>query len=88
MQLAFSNQNFNGDDRYISNGRKVLYWRKNASNQWRIVREVFQDRRFERLHFTSAELAKLGRSLESSGDQGEVGEPTAMGGSRPTQDKI
>jgi len=57
--VTFFNQDFHGDQRYTSIGRKALYWEKDASGAWSIKREVFESRRFEFLTFTDAELAML-----------------------------
>jgi ketosteroid isomerase-like protein len=57
--ISFFNQDFHGDERFSSVGRKILYWEKGADGQWYIRREVFEDRRFESVTFTDAELALL-----------------------------
>lgn len=41
--LAMMNQDFNGDDRFKSNGRKMVYLRKDSDGSWKIVREMFDD---------------------------------------------
>ena len=38
--VAIMNQNFQGDDRYSSQGRKILYWTK-SDDSWKIAHEVF-----------------------------------------------
>lgn len=53
------NQDFNGDNRFISNGRKVLYWMRDSSGQWKIVQEIFDDERFELTKFTAEQLSQL-----------------------------
>jgi ketosteroid isomerase-like protein len=60
--VSFFNQDFHGDDRYTSIGRKALYWDKTADGSWRIRRESFENRRFEFMTFTDAELALLSNS--------------------------
>lgn len=57
--VSFFNQDFHGDERFASIGRKVLYWERGADGQWSIKREIFEDRRFETVSFTDAELALL-----------------------------
>lgn len=57
--VSFFNQDFRGDDRFVSIGRKTLYWEKQASGGWRIKREIFENRRFEQVKLTAAELALL-----------------------------
>lgn len=63
--MAIMNQDFNGDDRYISKGRKILYWQRNDQGQWRIAREVFENRRIELFSFTADEIAKLSENSPS-----------------------
>jgi murein L,D-transpeptidase YafK len=60
--VSFFNQDFHGDKRFTSIGRKALYWEKDKSGQWMIKREVFENRRFEFMTFTDAELALLSDS--------------------------
>lgn len=56
--IAVMNQNFNGDNHYVSNGRKVLYWQKEAGS-WKIVRETFADVSLSKLELTEANLNNL-----------------------------
>lgn len=67
--ISFFNQDFRGDNRFVSDGRKVLYWEKADDGQWQIVREVFENRRFEFVTFTDRELALLGDKVQ--GDTAE-----------------
>ncbi len=55
--VSFFNQDFRGDQHYVSIGRKVLYWEKDSKGEWKIQREVFENRRFEQLSLSDAELA-------------------------------
>lgn len=57
--VSFFNQDFHGDERFASIGRKILYWERGEDGQWSIKREIFEDRRFETVSFTDAELALL-----------------------------
>ena len=41
--LVMMNQEFNGDERFKSQGRKMVYLRKNPDGAWKIVRELFDD---------------------------------------------
>ncbi len=74
--VTIMNQDFNGDDRFISNGRKILYWNKDELGQWRIVHEDFERRRLETIAYTPEQLATLAgpeprdpsRSAALSGD--------------------
>ncbi len=63
--VAFFNQDFRGDGRFSSIGRKVLYWERTKSGEWKIKREVFENRRFEFVTFTDAELALLSDQASS-----------------------
>lgn len=57
--VAMMNQDFNGDNRFISNGRKILFWEKNEKNQWKITRESFENQRFRGVSFSDSDIAKL-----------------------------
>ncbi|MBM4252086.1 MAG: hypothetical protein FJ146_08955 [Deltaproteobacteria bacterium] len=61
--VAFFNQDFHGDQRFTSIGRKALYWERNDNGGWAIRREVFENRRFEFMTFTDAELALLSAAV-------------------------
>lgn len=63
--ISMFNQDFYGDKRFQSIGRKKLYWIKNEHGQWQIMDESFEQRRFEFLTFTDAELALLSGSSSS-----------------------
>jgi len=65
--VSFFNQDFRGDQRYISIGRKTLYWEKDPEGKWRIVREVFENQRFEQLSIPDSELASLADRKSSRG---------------------
>ncbi|WP_234996066.1 L,D-transpeptidase family protein [Pseudobacteriovorax antillogorgiicola] len=56
--LSIMNQDFNGDDRYVSQGRKILYWTKDDSG-WKISHEIFENRRFQRQSYSRELFAKL-----------------------------
>ena len=43
------NQDFWGDNSYVSKGRKVLFWYKNQSGKWKIAHETYEDRRFNKI---------------------------------------
>lgn len=57
--VSFFNQDFQGDKRFSSIGRKILYWERKPEGQWMIKREVFENRRFEHVTYTDGELALL-----------------------------
>lgn len=64
--LAIMNQDFNGDNRYISQGRKILYWVKDDAGQWKILHEVFGRSLFEMQSFSRDFIAKLSSESPSS----------------------
>ncbi len=64
--VAIMNQDFNGDDRFISKGRKVLFWSKDEQGDWRISREVFDNRRFETVEFSESDVTSLASNREPS----------------------
>ena len=64
--VSFFNQDFQGDRRFSSIGRKILYWEKAADGEWYVKREVFENRRFETIKFTDAERALLSAAPSSS----------------------
>lgn len=63
--VSFFNQDFNGDGRFRSDGRKILYWERQEDGSWSIRREVFENRRFEFVTYTDAELALLSAPTSS-----------------------
>lgn len=56
--VAVMNQDFNGDDRYISKGRKILYWSKLESG-WKISHEEYENLRFKTQTFSRELIAKV-----------------------------
>jgi murein L,D-transpeptidase YafK len=73
--VAAMNQDFTGNNSFVSNGRKVLYWVKNKEGEWKILRETFGDRRFEPFAWTQQDL-KLLTSTNPAGDR-SLGEQRA-----------
>lgn len=74
--VAFFNQDFQGDDRFTSIGRKVLYWEKTDKGEWKIKREMFENRRFEAVSYSDAEVALLsetGSSITSTDKDKKTG---------------
>lgn len=67
--VSMFNQDFYGDKRFKSLGRKILYWIKDADGNWKIRREIFENRRFEFLTYTDKELAMLNGRSFSEGSQ-------------------
>lgn len=64
--IAIMNQEFDGDGRFISNGRKMLYWTKDTSGKWRIISEIFSDLPFEPTKIDMTKLVSKKRSSNSS----------------------
>ena len=56
--ITFMNQDFYGDARYQSLGRKILYWKKN-NGDWAIIKETFEKKRFKKLKYSSLDILKL-----------------------------
>ena len=40
--ISAFNQDFFGDDNYVSKGRKVLYWYKDKDNTWKIYTKIMR----------------------------------------------
>jgi murein L,D-transpeptidase YafK len=57
--VAIMNQDFNGDGRFISIGRKVLYLLKQPDGSFRIRREIFDEHPVTIPSFTAQEIASL-----------------------------
>ena len=64
--VSVMNQYFNGDDQYVSNGRKILYWRKGADGIWKISHEEFDSQRFEFQTISRDYLVRLFRESPSA----------------------
>ncbi|MBP9706671.1 MAG: L,D-transpeptidase family protein [Oligoflexales bacterium] len=62
--VSIMNQDFRGDQRFISKGRKVLYWQKNSSGEYRIVNEGFQRKRFEKISADQLEQLSVQKAEE------------------------
>lgn len=57
--ISLMNQAFDGDGRYVSNGRKILYWLKDVDGSMKIVREVFSGAKFDETPVTVAEYTQM-----------------------------
>lgn len=55
--IAIFNQDFNGDDRYLSVGGKVLYFKKD-DNKWKITHEVFRNDLFKQKPLSKESLVE------------------------------
>jgi murein L,D-transpeptidase YafK len=57
--VAIMNQDFNGDNRFISNGRKLLYWGRSEGGGWKILAEIFDELRVRPVEISEELLATL-----------------------------
>jgi murein L,D-transpeptidase YafK len=64
--LAMMNQDFSGDNRFRSDGRKMLYLNKDESGNWRIVREHFDNFMMQPVRFSSADIASMNKDAPGS----------------------
>jgi ketosteroid isomerase-like protein len=70
--VAIMDQDFFGDDRFSSIGRKILYWKKAADGKWKIMREIYENRRIEFVKFSSQD-DKSGKQAAITGtEHGDV----------------
>lgn len=70
--ITAMNQSFKGNDTYASDGRKILYWVRDNDGQWRILREVFSEKRFEPIVWTPRDLKQISSDLtKGAGNLGE-----------------
>ncbi|MBC62161.1 MAG: hypothetical protein CMP11_06850 [Zetaproteobacteria bacterium] len=62
--ITLMNQNFVGGNRYFSYGRKILYWKRESSSSWKIVREIFHDKEyFNSLIFNDQKILSLKKNI-------------------------
>lgn len=73
--MTMMNQDFRGDQRFTSVGRKMLYWQKAADGQWYITREVFGPQQVQPHTYSDAELALLSGSGSSISSKQEPSAP-------------
>jgi murein L,D-transpeptidase YafK len=57
--LAMMNQEFSGDNRFRSDGRKMIYLRKGSDGVWKIVREMFDNFAMRPVQFSTEDIAGL-----------------------------
>jgi murein L,D-transpeptidase YafK len=62
--VSIMNQDFNGDDRFISQGRKILYWKRYEDGSWKIFDEQFEKRRLKPINISQKVSAGLLRVKE------------------------
>ncbi len=63
--MAIMNQNFDGDGRYVSKGRKILYWVRKHGD-WKIVHEIFEATSFSPQTYSHELFARLKENSPSS----------------------
>jgi murein L,D-transpeptidase YafK len=80
--LVMMNQEFNGDDRFKSNGRKMVYLRKDSGGSWKIVREMFDDFPMEPVQLTAQDFSGQDNDLLNG-----VSAPTVSSKSSGTQSR-
>lgn len=80
--LAMMNQDFSGDNRFRSDGRKMVYLRKDDSGSWKIVRELFDNFMMQPVRFTSEDIAGLNKDPAVSKPQPAAEVSTNAGGTR------
>ena len=59
--VAMMNQDFTGDSRFKSEGRKMIYLRKDADGSWKIVREMFDNFMMRPVQFSTEDVAGLNK---------------------------
>ena len=57
--LAMMNQDFSGDSRFRSDGRKMIYLRKDAEGAWKIVREMFDNFMMRPVQFSTTGMVDV-----------------------------
>ena len=65
--ITVMNEVFDGEGRYYSSGRKVLYWRRTDSGQWQIFREYFKRQPIEFRAFDASDVRALGQQAQLRG---------------------
>jgi len=63
--VSVMHQDFDGDGRFVSKGRKVLYWTKSAEGQWFIAEEDYDNRRIEQVQITPDATAALPKTASN-----------------------
>ena len=68
------NQEFSGDGRFKSDGRKMIYLRRGSDGTWKIVRELFDNFMMRPVQFSTEDVAGLnkGASINRPGTASEV----------------
>ncbi len=72
--LALMNQEFIGDNRFKSDGRKMIYLRRGSDGAWKIVREMFDTFMMRPVQFSTEDVAGLnnGAAITRPGSPSEV----------------
>lgn len=64
--VVVMNQDFNGDNRYKTFGRKVLYWQRSDQGEWKLFHEDFDDKPIRLSRFSKEKIAQIFKSSPSS----------------------
>ncbi len=76
--LAMMNQDFSGDNRFRSDGRKMLYFRKDDGGNWRIVREHFDNFMMKPVRYSAADIAGNGKETAPQKTSAPAAEVSSM----------
>ncbi len=64
--VAVMNQDFNGDNRYRSYGRKILYWQHTDDKEWKLFHEEFDQRPMQFVNLSREKIAQIIKSSPST----------------------
>jgi murein L,D-transpeptidase YafK len=64
--VAVMNQDFNGDNRYRSYGRKILYWQQTEDNKWKLFHEEFDQKPLQFINFSREKIAQIIKTSPST----------------------
>ncbi|MCX6119396.1 MAG: nuclear transport factor 2 family protein, partial [Proteobacteria bacterium] len=64
--LVMMNQDFKGDGHFKSDGRKLLYWRRDTSGRWKIVREMFDNFLMNPVQFNAEEITGVNLKAQNN----------------------
>lgn len=64
--VAVMNQDFNGDNRYRSYGRKILYWQHGDDDQWKLFHEEFDQQPMQFVNLSREKIAQIIKNSPST----------------------
>lgn len=64
--VAVMNQDFNGDNRYRSYGRKILYWQHGDDGTWKLFHEEFDNQPMQFVNLSREKIAQIIKSSPST----------------------